>query len=325
MASNLLTRLLGPTQRRPGEVARSAVGAGLGVLAVGVASRALVGGGSMAELLIAPPVVASAVVVFAVPASPLAQPRAVVGGNVVSALIGVACGLLIPHAWAAGPVAAALAIAAMLVLGCLHPPGAAVAFVAAAAQGQIGWDYAVTPIGLGSALLCLAGALYAPLVGRVYPHKPPSLATPEPAKAVTPARAGAGVLAGVSCGSVMTAELFHVTPQMDAETALKVLTDHALRSAPVLDEGRRVLGLARRAELLLEIERDATEGAGAGRSVGELADPEIATVTPQTPLAEVLPMLAGGGAHEVVVVDGAGAAVGVITQTDVLAAVLREG
>ncbi len=304
MASNLLTRLLGPTQRRPGEVARSAVGAGLAVLAVGFASRALVGGGSLAELLIAPPVVASAVVVFAVPASPLAQPRAVIGGNVLSALIGVGCGLLIPHAWAAGPVAAALAIAAMLVLGCLHPPGAAVAFVAAASQGQIGWDYAVTPIGLGSALLCLAGA---------------------PAKAATPARAGTGMLAGVSCGSVMMAELCYVTPQMDAETALKVLTDHALRSAPVLDEERRVLGLARRAELLLEIERDATEGAGAGRSVGELADPEIVTVTRETPLAEVLPILAGGGAHEVVVVDDAGAAVGVITQTDALKALLREG
>jgi CBS domain-containing membrane protein len=269
--------------------------------------------------------VASAVVVFAVPASPLAQPRAVVGGNVISALIGVACGLLIPHAWAAGPVAAALAIAAMLVLGCLHPPGAAVAFVAAAAQGQIGWDYALTPIGLGSALLCLAGAIYAPLVGRVYPHKPPTLgamglATPEPA---TPMAAGAGVLAGVNCGAVMTAELIFLTPQMDAETALKVLTDHALRSAPVLGEGRRVLGLARRAELLLEVERDATEGAGAGRSVGALADPDIAAVTRETPLAQVLPMLASGGAHEVVVVDGAGAAVGVITQTDVLKAVLK--
>lgn len=323
MSQNLIRRLLGPAVRRPSEVMRSAVGAGIAVAAVGLLSRLITRGSLEQGLLIAPPVVASAVVVFAVPASPLAQPRAVIGGNVLSALVGVSCGLLIPHAMAAGPVAAGLAIAAMLLFGCLHPPGAAVAFVAASAPGTIGWDYAAVPIGLGSALLCLAGAIYAPLVGRGYPHSPPTLGGAEPVKA----RESAPVISAIAettCGAVMSAELVFVNPQMDAETALRVLTEHGLRTAPVVDAGRRVLGLVRRAELLLEVEREATEGAGAGRAVAALVDPEISTVQPQTPLAEVLPLLAGG-THQVLVIDDKGAAVGVITQTDALAALLRTG
>ena len=316
MSKTLIDRLLGPAVRRPSEVLRSSVGAALGLAAVGLLSRAIVGGERWA-LLIAPPIAASAVIVFAVPASPLAQPRAVVGGNVLSALIGVACGLLIPHAAVAGPVSAALAVAAMLLLGWVE-------FVAAISGGTIGWDYVLTPIGLGSALLCLAGALYAPLVGRVYPHAPPSLATPEPVRKVAAATDGGGdALAGVTCGEVMTAKLFYVTPTMDAEAALQVLTEHALRTAPVLDEKRRVLGLVSRAELLLEAEREATEGAGAGRSIGELADQHLALVKADTPLSEVLPLLATGAAHEALVVDAEGAAVGVITQTDVLRVVWK--
>ncbi|OJU07588.1 MAG: hypothetical protein BGN86_04900 [Caulobacterales bacterium 68-7] len=158
----------------------------------------------------------------------------------------------------------------------------------------------------------------------MYPHAPPSLATPEPVRKVAAATDGGGdALAGVTCGEVMTAKLFYVTPTMDAEAALQVLTEHALRTAPVLDEKRRVLGLVSRAELLLEAEREATEGAGAGRSIGELADQHLALVKADTPLSEVLPLLATGAAHEALVVDAEGAAVGVITQTDVLRVVWK--
>ena len=66
-----------------------------------------------------------AVLLFAAPASPLAQPWSVVGGNTLSTLVGVACVLLIPDPVAAAAVAVALAIAVMFALRCLHPPGGA--------------------------------------------------------------------------------------------------------------------------------------------------------------------------------------------------------
>ncbi len=56
--------------------------------------------------------------------SPLAQPWSIVGGNVLSALIGVTVGMLVPDAALACGLAAALAIAGMYFLRCLHPPAA---------------------------------------------------------------------------------------------------------------------------------------------------------------------------------------------------------
>ncbi|UUZ55438.1 HPP family protein [Massilia sp. H-1] len=67
-----------------------------------LAQLALAGRG-LAAWLIAP-MGASAVLLFCLPASPLAQPWAVIGGNLVSALVGVACARLLPD-----PLLAALA------------------------------------------------------------------------------------------------------------------------------------------------------------------------------------------------------------------------
>ncbi len=68
---------------------------------------------------------------------PLAQPWSIVGGNVLSALIGVTVGMLVPDAALACGLAAALAIAGMYFLRCLHPPGGAVALTAI--LGGAGW------------------------------------------------------------------------------------------------------------------------------------------------------------------------------------------
>ena len=67
------------------------------------------------------------------PASPLAQPWSVIGGNVISGLVGVACVRWLGHALPL-PLLAGLAcgasIAVMFALRCLHPPGGAVALTA---------------------------------------------------------------------------------------------------------------------------------------------------------------------------------------------------
>jgi hypothetical protein len=69
------------------------------------------------------PVGASAVLLFAVPASPLAQPWSIVGGNVLSALFGVIVTGLVPEPALAAALAVGGAILAMSLLRCLHPPG----------------------------------------------------------------------------------------------------------------------------------------------------------------------------------------------------------
>ena len=94
--------------------------------------------GGAPELAIVAPIGASAVLVFAVPASPLAQPWSVVGGNAVSALVGLAVGQTVGDPFLAAGIATALAIGAMSLARCLHPPGGAIALGSAIAGYQGG-------------------------------------------------------------------------------------------------------------------------------------------------------------------------------------------
>ncbi len=105
---------------------------------------------------------ASAVLIYGAVESPLAQPRNLMGGHVLSALVGVAVAKLIPEAvWISAPLAVATSIAAMHVTRTLHPPGGATALIAVIGGEQVralGFLYALAPVGLG-ALIMLAVAL----------------------------------------------------------------------------------------------------------------------------------------------------------------------
>ncbi len=115
---------------------------------------------------------ASALLVFALPGSPMAQPWAVIAGNTLSALVGISCLHLIGQPLLALPAAAALSILGMFILRCLHPPAAAVSLIVV--LGHIGsYRYAFFPVMVDSALLILAGAVYSNLTGKPYPNKPP--------------------------------------------------------------------------------------------------------------------------------------------------------
>ena len=115
---------------------------------------------------------ASALLVFALPQSPLAQPWAVIAGNMVSALVGISCAHLshlpIPVALA---LAASCSILAMFILRCLHPPAAAVALIAVLGH-VLHYRYAVFPVMIDSILLVLAGGVYSNLTGKAYPNHP---------------------------------------------------------------------------------------------------------------------------------------------------------
>jgi CBS domain-containing membrane protein len=120
------------------------------------------------------PMGASAVLLFAVPASPLAQPWPIVGGNLISAVVGVTVARFVPDLWIAAGVAVAAAILVMSVLRCLHPPGGASALLAVlgghAVQSE-GYLFAFAPVGLNSLLLVGAGWLFHRVSGHSYPHR----------------------------------------------------------------------------------------------------------------------------------------------------------
>lgn len=106
---------------------------------------------------------ASAVLVFGAILSPLAQPRNLIGGHMLSALVGVLCWkYLHTHMWLAEAMAVSLAIAVMHATRTLHPPGGATALIAVIGSPQIhelGFIFVFFPVGLGACILLIVAVL----------------------------------------------------------------------------------------------------------------------------------------------------------------------
>jgi CBS domain-containing membrane protein len=119
---------------------------------------------------------ASAVILFIIPHSPLAQPWPLIGGQLVSASIGIACTQLIADTPLASACAAGGSVLAMLLLRCLHPPGAATALAPTLSGNSLtalGYDFVLAPVGLNVAvMLMLAIAINRWLLGYQYPIAP---------------------------------------------------------------------------------------------------------------------------------------------------------
>lgn len=153
---------------------RAAIGAFCGIAATGLVCRLWLGA-SVGDLpLLVAPLGASAVLGFALPASPLAQPWSIVGGNVVSALVGVAAAKFVPDVDLAAGVAVGGAILGMAMARCLHPPGGAIALTAVIGPPAIhaaSWHFALVPVGLNSAMLVALAWLFNNASGHSYPHR----------------------------------------------------------------------------------------------------------------------------------------------------------
>ena len=115
---------------------------------------------------------ASALLVFVLPSSPMAQPKAVIGGNLVAAIVGVTCAVWIPDPRIGVPVAIGASILVMLFLNCLHAPAAATALSAVLGH-IISYRFVLFPVFIDSLLLVIAGVAYNRATGKTYPHQAP--------------------------------------------------------------------------------------------------------------------------------------------------------
>jgi CBS domain-containing membrane protein len=124
---------------------------------------------------------ATAVLVYAAPTAPMAQPLNVVGGHMLSAVVGVSVQKLIValggcaecEETIAPALAVALAIALMQVTGTLHPPGGATSLIAVVGGHyvyELGFWFVLTPVGVGAVTLVLVALLVNNLAAtRAYP------------------------------------------------------------------------------------------------------------------------------------------------------------
>lgn len=147
---------------------RAALGALLGIGLTAALCTLAWGHSADVPLLIAP-MGASAVLLFAAPASPLAQPWALVGGNLVASLVGVTCAIWIGNPIIAAAVAVSVAIGLMLALRCLHPPSGAVALTAVLGHGT-GYGFVLNPVLLNSVVLLGVALVFHRFSRHRYPH-----------------------------------------------------------------------------------------------------------------------------------------------------------
>ena len=115
------------------------------------------------------PLGATSVLILGVPDSPLAQPRNVIGGNLIAASVS----LIILHLFGAEPWAMAMAVATaigmMQLTGTVHPPSGAVALVVMMSKAS--WEFLLTPALEGSIILVLCAVVFNNLAeDRSYPQ-----------------------------------------------------------------------------------------------------------------------------------------------------------
>lgn len=107
---------------------------------------------------------ASAVLIYGAIQSPLAQPRNLIGGHVISAIIGVTVYKLFPDIlWLRAPLAVSCSIIAMQYTKTLHPPGGATALIAVIGTEKVkalGYFYVLTPVLSGAVILLLIALIF---------------------------------------------------------------------------------------------------------------------------------------------------------------------
>lgn len=119
------------------------------------------------------PMGASAVLLFALPSSPLAQPWSIMGGNTIAAMIGITCTLMFSDVSVAASVAVSVAIVVMLLLRCLHPPSGAVAITAVMSEPTLyahNYSFVIIVL-LNSLSLLIVAIVFNNLTQHRYPNR----------------------------------------------------------------------------------------------------------------------------------------------------------
>lgn len=115
------------------------------------------------QMLVISSMGATAVLLFAAPHGALSQPWQVIGGHVLSAIIGVSCSQWIPDVVLASAMAVGLSVLVMAYLGCLHPPGGATALTAVLGGADVqalGYGFVWAPVMINVVVMLALAVLY---------------------------------------------------------------------------------------------------------------------------------------------------------------------
>jgi CBS domain-containing membrane protein len=306
------------------------------------------------------PMGASAVLVFGLPGSPLSQPWSVVVGHAVAALVGVGCVQLRLPVDLGGACAVALAIAAMLALRCLHPPAGGTALLMVLAgttdAAAVVAPVLANALLLTAAGLAYNNATRRTYPHRA-PAAPPGPVTEEDLDAVlgqykelldigrddlrtlldrTQRLAHQRRLADTRCADVMVRDVVTVEYGTELQDAWALLRQKHLKVLPVVDRGRHVVGIVTLTDFLSAAQLDLHEGfdqrlrqlilpspathSAKPEVVGQIMTRRVRVTREHRTLSDLLLLFDSTGHRHIPVVGETGKLVGMVTQSDVVAA-----
>jgi CBS domain-containing membrane protein len=351
MAQHLLPAL---PPAKTTEALRASVGAFAGIGVCTLFSFLLPAPWALPLYLIAP-LGASAVLIFAVPNSPLAQPWSAIIGNVVSGLVAVAVVMLAPQALAPA-LAVSLAILFMFLTRSLHPPGGAVALLAALERTTVletGFAFALIPVGAMTLALVLVGIVFNRLSGRVYPFRLPSESGADKLRLGLSSAELAGLLKrfnqspnmgiadlsrllaaaeeeaahhrfeALSCKDVMSTPLIKAHPDDPLELIAELFRSRALKSVPVVSPDGHAVGIIHERDIIEAITSPPQAGGSKASPISArqiMKTPE-STAPASAPVGTLLNRFARNGVQTVIVTEDE-IAIGILTRSDIIALLL---
>ena len=358
---------------------RTCAGMLAGLLLTGLTTQFMLGSVFHVPMLLAP-IGASAVLLFGVPSSPLAQPWPVVGGNVISALVGVTCAHFLGVSMETAAIATSLAVGAMFLSRCLHPPGGAVALTAVMGGPVIlglGYEFVIFPVMLNSVLLMLFALAYNNATGRRYPH------TSQPDHSNTHGTADTRPIdrlgfaprdldevlrqynqvldvsrddleslfiqtemhayrrrfGEITCSDVMSRDVITAEFSTTLEEAWTLLRQHRIKALPVTDRARRVIGIVTLVDFMKNANLDVYETfeeklrqlirrtrdlhSSKPEVIGQIMTQPVKTARHDMHIVELVPLLSDKGLHHIPIVDDERRLIGMLTQSDLIAALYR--
>lgn len=301
------------------------------------------------------PMGASSVLLFAVPASPLAQPWNVVVGNTIAALIGVSCYYLCPNLTVAFSIAVAVSIFLMMSTDSLHPPSGAVAITAVLGGEsihQLGYQFLFYPVLLNSILLLGIAILYNRLLGKPYPQvaqlnqrtKDP---TPTQKVSIQPQdiqdvleqqtqllditeydlqklilqaqeKAHARMSQHYLCQDIMSRDVIRLYEQDDILVALDKFKNMNLMSLPVINHEEKLVGTLALYEVVEWFKRATDMRHSWEQQVKDIMIRQVVTVKPSQPIQDLIPYFVERSFNYIAVVEQQ-KLVGMISRADMIA------
>ncbi|WOE30560.1 MULTISPECIES: HPP family protein [unclassified Acinetobacter] len=306
------------------------------------------------------PMGASSVLLFAIPASPLAQPWNMLVGNIIAAIIGITCALYIVNLTEAFSVAVALSIILMMTTDALHPPSGAVAITAVLGGSEIhhlGYFFVLYPVLLNSVLLIAIAIIFNQIMGKRYPEQAkiatiPLKPTPMQKATILPQDiqqafdqqtelldiseydlanmilkaqkiANMRLDHGYRCQDIMTRQVISLAAEDHLATAVAQFKQANLMSLPVVTDGDRLVGTLALSDVMDRVQHTTDLNTVWHEQVYQIMNYQVITVTPQQPLHDLIEYFVERSFNYIPVVEQK-RLVGIISRADMIAALHQQ-